>query len=42
MPRRGKSQSRGHAGNAEMAARITERKAIIDALARETDDFRLF
>jgi uncharacterized protein len=30
------------AGRAEMAARITERKAIMNALARETDDFKLF
>ena len=30
------------AGKAEMAARITERKSIMDALARETDDFKSF
>jgi uncharacterized protein len=30
------------AGKAEMAARIAERKAILRALARETDDFKLF
>ncbi len=30
------------AGKAEMATRIVERKAFMDALARETDDFKAF